>query len=51
MYNRVTLLYSINWHKSVNQLYFNKKSKVLIVQTCHPYLTLKEASSIEKIEQ
>ena len=25
MYDWVTLLYSINWHKIVNQLYFNKK--------------------------
>ena len=25
MYDRVTLLYSRNWHNIVNQLYFNKK--------------------------
>ena len=27
MYDWATMLYSGNWHKNVNQLYFNKKFK------------------------
>ena len=28
MYDWVPLLYSRNWHSTINQLYFNKKSKI-----------------------
>ena len=32
----VTLLYSRNWHNTVNQLYFNKKTKQNKTETKNP---------------
>ena len=31
MYNWVTLLYSRNWHSTINQLYFNNKNAFFYV--------------------
>jgi len=36
-YNRITLLYSRDWHNIVNQLYFNKMKKEPIVKVSESF--------------